>query len=70
MIEPLETVAVNIIATERKSLAEIGPVQQVATTLVKDVSAGPSSPLRPLPPAPSLVQKELINKVLRPYHSA
>ncbi|CAI5463023.1 unnamed protein product [Closterium sp. Yama58-4] len=42
VIEPLESVAVNIFPTERASLAEIGPIEQVAQTLVEKVLTAPS----------------------------
>ncbi|KAL9365409.1 hypothetical protein Peur_043282 [Populus x canadensis] len=42
VIEPLESVSVNMIPTVKQDLRDIGPPQQVAETLIKKVSAPPS----------------------------
>ncbi|GJP32659.1 hypothetical protein CLOM_g17266 [Closterium sp. NIES-68] len=42
VIEPLESVSVNIFPTEKTSLAEIGDINQVAQTLVEKVLTAPS----------------------------
>ena len=42
VIEPLETVSVSIASTAKQSLAEVGPVADVAATLVQRVLSNPT----------------------------
>lgn len=42
VIEPLESVSVNLIPSGKESIREFGPPQQVAETLIKRVLASPS----------------------------
>eukprot|EP00245_Coleochaete_scutata_P007545 TRINITY_DN2299_c0_g1_i1.p1 TRINITY_DN2299_c0_g1~~TRINITY_DN2299_c0_g1_i1.p1 ORF type:complete len:256 (-),score=47.00 TRINITY_DN2299_c0_g1_i1:505-1272(-) len=42
VIEPLESVSVTVLGTERESLAELGKPEEVATALVERVLTGPS----------------------------
>lgn len=42
VIEPLESVSVNVIPSGKENIREFGPPQQVAETLIKKVLASPS----------------------------